>query len=325
MSGLKRGQKKVSWTPENDNKLLLQLMDLTSKPDYVEIATMFASEGATAKAIEERHAKLKRWKKNNTYPHTIAASSSSNTNTNSKLPTTTTKTGTGTTASTGTKLPNTKRPSTKSAHTGSEFVLQGVPTVATTSNKKRTRAMASEGGVSKGEGGKVALGGGEREDDSQSGSESGSGSGSEVESEDKPSSTKKLKKGNQAEEDKKEEEKSEDEEKKPVSKSTMRKKTSQNSNKIEKGKGRGGKGVKKTKIESKDLKEGSEDEGKGDLKDEGKVEVDNGDERMGFGGAKGMVGDSTAVVIDQGVKVDEDDVKESIKKEVKGAGRRKRG
>ncbi|KAI5852365.1 hypothetical protein BZA05DRAFT_473900 [Tricharina praecox] len=50
---------KVVWTPENDRKLLIRLIERSAKAyDTVELAKLFA--GATPKAIEERIAKLKR-------------------------------------------------------------------------------------------------------------------------------------------------------------------------------------------------------------------------------------------------------------------------
>ncbi|KAF8540755.1 hypothetical protein BDD12DRAFT_909151 [Trichophaea hybrida] len=50
---------KVIWTPENDRKLLIRLIERSAKAyDTVELAKLF--HGATAKAIEERIAKLKR-------------------------------------------------------------------------------------------------------------------------------------------------------------------------------------------------------------------------------------------------------------------------
>ncbi|KAI5815881.1 hypothetical protein BZA77DRAFT_293788 [Pyronema omphalodes] len=50
---------KVVWSPENDRKLLIRLIERSAKAyDTVELAKLF--EGATPKAIEERIAKLKR-------------------------------------------------------------------------------------------------------------------------------------------------------------------------------------------------------------------------------------------------------------------------
>ncbi|CCX34038.1 hypothetical protein FPQ18DRAFT_310786 [Pyronema domesticum] len=50
---------KVVWSPENDRKLLIRLIERSAKAyDTVELAKLF--DGATPKAIEERIAKLKR-------------------------------------------------------------------------------------------------------------------------------------------------------------------------------------------------------------------------------------------------------------------------
>ncbi|KAI9785479.1 MAG: hypothetical protein M1839_009220 [Geoglossum umbratile] len=49
---------KISWTADNDRKLLLSIIDKSKSYDVKELATLFP--GGTTKAIEERIAKLKR-------------------------------------------------------------------------------------------------------------------------------------------------------------------------------------------------------------------------------------------------------------------------